>query len=312
MSEGLRIALITGANSGIGIELARQLAGTERYSKIYLACRNQAKAEAAKAELQAATGRRIFEILRVDVSDLDSVAVALATLQEPIDDLVMNAGGSGGKTPLRVGRAGVTDIFASNLLGHVALLEGLLKAGRLRRAAVYVGSEAARGVPKLGMKRPELATGSVEVFTALCDGTYFKGRKADGMLAYGQVKLVGALWMASVARQHRELRFITMSPGNTSGTEMARDLPAPVRLLLKYVLTPLVMPLLGIVQPVEKGAARLVQALDDLSLETGVFYASRADALTGPVVDQSTIYPALAQPICQDNASAALHRFVPA
>ncbi len=216
MASERRTALITGANAGIGIgigkEVARQLAVTGRYGKIYLACRNRAKADDARAELQAGTGEAIFEILHLDVSDLGSVASALAALQEPVDDLVMNAGGSGGKTPLAVGRAGVTDIFASNVLGHVALLDGLLEAGRLRRAAVFAGSEAARGVPKLGMKRPELKTGSVEELAALCDGSYFTGGKPDETLPYGQVKLVAALWMASVARHHPECGFRRWRP----------------------------------------------------------------------------------------------------
>ncbi len=310
MAEERKTALITGANTGIGKEVARQLAATGGYWRIYLACRNRAKADAAQAELKAATGAAVFEILQLDLSDLSSVASALAALEEPIDDLVMNAGGSGGRTPLAVGRTGVTDIFASNVLGHVALLDGLLDAGRLRRAVVFAGSEAARGVPKLRLMRPELKTGSVEELAALCNGSYFHGRKPDRTLAYGQVKLVAALWMASVAREHPELRVITMSPGNTSGTDVARDFPAPVRLLLKYVLSPLVMPLLGIVQPVEVGAARLVRALEDPSLKTGTFYASQAQALTGPVVDQSTIWPALGEVSYQDNASTAVHRFV--
>ena len=312
MSSSTRVALITGANAGIGKEVARQLAMTGRYRRIYLACRNRAKAGVAQAELQAVTGKAIFEIVLLDVSDLASVTAVLAALTEPIDDLVMNAGGTGGKTPLAVTRNGVTDIFASNVLGHVALLDGMLKAGKLGRAAVLAGSEAARGVPKLGMKRPEVKTGSVEEFTAFCDGSYFRDRKPSGTLAYGQVKLVAALWLASVARRHPDLRFITMSPGNTSGTDVARDLPHPLRLLMRHLLMPVVMPLLGIVQPVGKGAARLVRALDDPELKSGVFYASRADALTGPVVDQSTILPELAKADHQDNANAAIQRFMPA
>ncbi len=312
MSSSTRIALITGANAGIGKEVARQLAMTGRYRRIYLACRNPAKAGIARAELQAVTGKAIFELVVLDVSDLASVAAALAVLAEPVDDLVMNAGGTGGKIPLAVTTNGVTDIFASNVLGHVALLDGLLGAGKLGRSAVLAGSEAARGVPKLGMKRPELKTGSVEEFAAFCDGSYFRDRKPSGTLAYGQVKLVAALWLASVARRHPDLRFITMSPGNTSGTDVGRDLPAPLRLLMRHLLMPVVMPMLGIVQPVEKGAARLVRALDDPELKSGVFYASRADALTGPVVDQSTILPELARADYQDNAYAAIQRFMPA
>ena len=308
--SGSKVALITGANAGIGKELARQLAESGDYQKIYLACRNRAKAAAAEAELKAVTGKEIFETIVVDVSDLASVQGALASLKEPVDDLVMNAGGAGGKTPLALTKGGVTEIFADNVLGHVALLEGLIDAGKLRHAAVYAGSEAARGVPKLGMKRPVVKTGSVDEFVSLCDGGFFRGRKPDGTLAYGQVKLVAALWMASLARRYPELRLVTMSPGNTSGTEAARDFPLPFRVLMKYVLMPVVMPLFGIVQGLEKGAKRHVDALNDAALKTGAFYASKADALTGPVVDQSTIMPELANTTYQDHANEAVHRFL--
>ena len=307
-----RVSFITGANAGIGKELARQQAMSGQYCKVYLGCRDQAKADAARSELESATGKTIFEVAILDVANLASVRAAISALKEPIDDLVMNAGGAGGKTPLALTTDGVTEIFASNVLGHVALVEGMINAGKLRRAAVYAGSEAARGVPKLGMKRPVLKTGSTDEFAALCNGTYFRGRKPDGTLAYGQVKLVAALWMAALARHHPQLRLITMSPGNTSGTEVARDFPLPVRALMKYVLMPIVMPLLGVVQSVDKGARRHVEALNDETLKSGVFYASKADALTGPVVDQSTIMPEFANTTYQDHAAEAVHRFVTA
>jgi hypothetical protein len=108
----------------------------------------------------------------------------------------------------------------------------------------------------------ETACDSVDEFTSLCNGAYFKTHKPNGALAYGQVKLIAALWMTALARRHPDLRLITISPGNTSDTELARDFPLPLRLAIKYVLTPVVMPLMGIVQqPVEKGAARLIQGL---------------------------------------------------
>ena len=305
-----KVALVTGANTGIGKEVARQLAVSDEYDKIYLACRDERKARAAQQSLEAASGKKVFEIVRMDVADLASVRAALSSLGAPIDDVVMNAGGMGGKTPLALTRDGVTETFATNVLGHVVLLEGLINAGRLRRAAVYVGSEAARGVPKLGMQRPVLASSSVDEFASLCDGTCFRGRKADATLAYGQVKYVAAMWMAAVARRNPQLRLLTMSPGSTRGSEVARDAPLPLRLLLKYVLMPLVFPLLGMVHDLDVGAKRLIDALDDPTLKSGSFYGSKVNTLSGPVIDQSEIFPDLANPTYQDHATEAVHRFL--
>lgn len=304
-----QVAMITGANVGIGKEVARQLALSGQYGTIILACRNRSKADAAKRDLQGSTGKSIFVVTVIDVSDPSSVRTALACLDAPIDDLVMNAGGSGGKTPLKMTKDGVTEIFAANVLGHVILLDGLIAAGKLTRAAVFAGSEAARGVPKLGMKRPAMATFSADEFASLCDGSWFRGRKPDGTLAYGQVKLVAAMWMASMARRHPGLKLLTVSPGNTGGTQVARDMPLPLRLLLKSVLMPIVLPAFGLVQSVDKGAKRLIDGLNDDALKSGVFYASKASALTGPVIDQSQIVPDLANPAYQDHAAEAVHRF---
>src|SRR5690606_29682612 len=85
--------LITGANGGLGKETARQLALIKETEKIYLACRNEIKAKAAKADLEKKTGRSIFEIVIVDVSKPTSVRKAVASLTEPVDAIVMNAGG---------------------------------------------------------------------------------------------------------------------------------------------------------------------------------------------------------------------------
>ncbi len=123
--------MVTGANAGIGKEVARQLALSGDYGKIILACRNRSKADLAMKDLQATTGKAVFAVVMMDVSDPASVRTALAGLDEPIDDLVMNAGGSGGKTPLALTKDGVTEIFASNVLGHVILLDGLIRPASL-------------------------------------------------------------------------------------------------------------------------------------------------------------------------------------
>jgi len=300
-----KTVLITGANSGIGKDAARQLALLPDTGQVYLACRNQDRATAAKAELEAVTGRPIFDTVLVDVADPRSVRAGLAGLDRPLDALVMNAGGMGGKTPMDLTADGVTYMFASNVLGHVVLLETLLAEDRLGEVALFVGSEAARGVPKMRLKRPSFASTSTDDLAAAIDGSYFKDRKTDLGLAYGQVKYIGALWMAYLARQHPERRFITMSPGNTTGTQAPHDLKLPLRLAAKYV-----MPALGISHKLEIGAKRLVDGVTDPALSSGVFYASAAKTITGPVVNQADIFPDLANPAFQDHANEAIHRFL--
>ena len=183
-----KTVLITGANAGIGKEVARQLALRPEIARIYLACRNQDRATTAKAELEAATGRRIFDIVLMDVADLGSVRVGLAAISGSVDALVMNAGVIGPHS-MDLTADGVTTVFATNVLGHVVLLEGLLAEGRLGEVAVFVGSEAVRGVPKLRMKGPSWVSHSADEFATVIDGSYFVGKKPDFNLAFaaGQV-----------------------------------------------------------------------------------------------------------------------------
>src|SRR6201987_6185650 len=141
----------------------------------------------------------------------------------------MNAGVIGNKTLMELTADGATKLFATNVLGHAVLLEGLLSENRLGEVAVFAASEAARGIPKLGFKRPTFVSTSADELTTVIDGSYFADRKYDRNLAFGQVKYIGALWMAHLARRIPVLRFITVSPGNHTGTEAPPGGSPPLR-----------------------------------------------------------------------------------
>jgi NAD(P)-dependent dehydrogenase (short-subunit alcohol dehydrogenase family) len=299
-----KTVLITGANAGIGKEVARQLALRPEIARIYLACRNRGRGATAKAELEAKTNRPIFDIVVMDVANLASVRAGLAGIAGTVDALVMNAGVIGPQT-LELNAGGVTNVFATNVLGHVVLLEGLLAEGRLGEVAVFAGSEAVRGVPKLRMKGPSFVSTSADELATVIDGSYFASRKPDFNLAFAQAKYIGALWMAYLARQHPDHRFITVSPGNTTGTHAASGLPVPMRIAAKYV-----MPTLGLAHKLDVGAKRLVDGVTDPTLSSGVFYASAANTLKGPMVNQADFLPDLANPSFQDHANEAIHRFI--
>jgi NAD(P)-dependent dehydrogenase (short-subunit alcohol dehydrogenase family) len=90
-SDG-RVALVTGANRGIGREVARQLA--ERGYEVLLSARDGAKASAAATELAAGTGG-LVRPLTLDVSDPQSISEAAAAVRSNpgrLDVLVNNAG----------------------------------------------------------------------------------------------------------------------------------------------------------------------------------------------------------------------------
>ena len=302
----IKSLLITGANAGIGKECARQMSFVPGVEKILLGCRNPAKAQKAKQDLEASTGKNVFETFDIDVSNLDSVVSAIKRINSPIDGLVMNAGGMGGKTPKRINQYGVSDLFAANLLGHTLLLDELLKAKKLNNVAIYAGSEAARGVSAMGMKAPVLDNGSIEEFVSICNMSKFE-ENADDPYVYSMVKLMAALWMSSTARKYPDIRLVTVSPGGTRGTEVMKDLPLPMKMMFKAMF--IGMAVFGFSHSLETGAKRYVDVLTDENYKSGIFYAS-PKKVTGPLVDQALLSNYFANENYQDNASAAIFDFL--
>ena len=115
----MKTVVITGANSGLGFETAKKIAASKEY-RVILACRNDAKAAQAKADIIAATGNDAVETLRLDTSLLSSVrefANNYIKAYGTVDVLINNAGIS----PMR--DSGTTEegfevVFATNYLGH--------------------------------------------------------------------------------------------------------------------------------------------------------------------------------------------------
>jgi NAD(P)-dependent dehydrogenase (short-subunit alcohol dehydrogenase family) len=132
-----RVALVTGANSGIGFETARALAG--HGATVVLACRNQDKA----TEAAAALGRRHpgapIALLALDLADLVSVRRAADEFRaghDHLDLLINNAGVMG--TPYRQTADGFELQMATNHLGHFALTGLLLDRLRATKGARVV------------------------------------------------------------------------------------------------------------------------------------------------------------------------------
>ena len=124
--NGIRI-LITGGNSGIGLEAARVFA--DHGADVVIACRNLDKGRAAISEIRRTTTRGDVELLELDLADLASVANAADQFGErssSLDVLVNNAGVMA--LPYRATVDGFEMQFGTNHLGHFALTGHLLPA----------------------------------------------------------------------------------------------------------------------------------------------------------------------------------------
>ncbi len=138
-----RVAVVTGANSGIGFETARGL--LLRGAHVVLACRNPHKAAEALAALQHAAPSGRAEVRPLDLSSLDSVrAFADGYDLGRLDVLVNNAGVMA--LPRRETTDGFEMQFGTNVLGHHALTGLLLPhlVGTPRSRTVWLSSIAHR------------------------------------------------------------------------------------------------------------------------------------------------------------------------
>eukprot|EP00281_Chroomonas_sp_CCMP1168_P031934 CAMPEP_0206246072 /NCGR_PEP_ID=MMETSP0047_2-20121206/19049_1 /ASSEMBLY_ACC=CAM_ASM_000192 /TAXON_ID=195065 /ORGANISM="Chroomonas mesostigmatica_cf, Strain CCMP1168" /LENGTH=338 /DNA_ID=CAMNT_0053671441 /DNA_START=18 /DNA_END=1034 /DNA_ORIENTATION=- len=167
-----KIMVITGANSGIGLEVSKELA--RRKASVHMLCRNLERGEAAKKDVMEVSGNKEVFLHVVDVADSDSVrSFCKSFLQsyDKVDVLVNNAG------ILATGRhesdQGVESCFAT-AMGGTVLLSGLLLPA-LKKAAPSV----------------VINVSSAGMFLSKCDVSdlnMMKRKKYDGMLQYSRVK----------------------------------------------------------------------------------------------------------------------------
>ncbi len=124
-SQAGRLAVVTGANVGLGLETAKALAS--RGAAVVLACRNLKKADAAKAKILLDHPKAEVHCMALDLSDLKSVqafARAFSAKFKKLDLLINNAGIM--MPPYSLSVDGFESQLAANYLGHFALTGQLL------------------------------------------------------------------------------------------------------------------------------------------------------------------------------------------
>jgi NAD(P)-dependent dehydrogenase (short-subunit alcohol dehydrogenase family) len=246
-----RVAVVTGANTGLGFETARVLAA--HGASVVLAVRDVEKGKQAAGRIAETAPGADVTVQELDLTSLESIRAAAAELRarHPRIDLLVN--NAGVMTPPRsTTKDGFELQFGTNHLGHFALtgllLEQLLPASGSRVVTVSsLGHRFGAGIR--------------------FDDLQWK-RSYDRTAAYGQSKLANLMFTYELQRRLTARGASTIAvaahPG-FSATELVRNSPAALRLI-----APAVMPLIG--QPAAMGALPTLRAATDPGVLGGQYY----------------------------------------
>jgi NAD(P)-dependent dehydrogenase (short-subunit alcohol dehydrogenase family) len=246
-----RVAIVTGANTGLGYHTAEVLAQCGAH--VVLAVRNLEKGNLALARIVAANPRADVTLQELDLSSLASVraaATAMRSAYPRIDLLINNAGVMW--TPKQVTADGFEMQFGTNHLGHFALT-GLLLDNLL---------------PVRGSRVVTVSSMGHRLRAAIHFDDLQWEHRYDRVAAYGQSKLANLLFTYELQRRlaTREQPTVAVAahPGG-SNTELARNLPAVFKPAV-VVLGPLLF------QNAAMGALPTLRAATDPDVKGGQYY----------------------------------------
>jgi len=248
-----RVALITGASTGIGRVTAVELARAGAH--VFLACRSLERTRPVVAEIRAARPDAQAEWLPLELADFESVRGCARMFLErrlPLHLLINNAGVAGARG---LTASGFEWMFGVNHMGHFLLTQLLLE--RIRRSApariVTVASRAHRRV------------GGIDWDAARRPTTTF-----TGVREYCVSKLANVLFSAELGRrlEGSDVSTYSLHPGVVD-SDIWRRLPGPLRALNRLRLI-----------PVEEGARTTLHcaASDEAGDETGLYYSDGGPA----------------------------------
>ncbi len=245
-----RRAIVTGANSGLGLVTARELAA--HGADVVLACRNTAKGEEALREIAAAAPGAAVELAELDLSSLASVqtfAERFLAEHDRLDLLVNNAGVMA--PPRRETADGFELQLGTNHLGHFAL------TGRLIGA--MAGREDARVVT---------LSSNAHKFGRINFEDLQSERRYRRWAAYGQSKLADLMSALELDRRLRArgstISSLAAHPGYAATNLQTAAAPIADRLVMQ--LTNVVM-----AQSADSGALPSLYAATQPGLEGGIY-----------------------------------------
>ena len=194
--------VITGANSGVGYETARQLA-VDYGMNVIMGCRSELKCEKATStimeEVGAAQSKGVVSYGIIDNADLDSVKTfASSYLEGKQVDYLLNNAGYGPKEKIPVNKYGLDTAFSEMHLAHFYLTELLLKENPKMR--VINTSSIAHNICALGWMSPP----SIKSHPGCVDEEYLQSgiRSETDESAYMQAKMANMMHVVKLPHYH--------------------------------------------------------------------------------------------------------------
>ena len=247
-----RVAIVTGANSGLGLETTRELA--RKGAHVVMACRDTAKAETAKAEVEASVADASLELMTLDLGSLDSIrsfAEAFRASHDRLDLLINNAGIM--MTPEGKTTDGFEQQLGVNHVGHFALTGLLLDMLELQEGArvVSVSSNAHK-------------FGSMNFENLMFENGGYGPSKA-----YGQSKLANLLFTYELQRRldvaGKTVKAVVAHPGG-SNTNLGRHVNSNAMMsVMERVMS-------RFMQSAADGALPTLRAATDSALKGGEYF----------------------------------------
>lgn len=203
--------LVTGANSGIGLALSKQLC--ERGCRVLLGSRNRERGEKALEEVKAFAPGAIVELVQVDVGSDESVAEAGKAVKALLGDAPLYAIVNNAGTGLGHG-TGTEDMINVNFYGVVRVCKTFMpmldpSEGRV----VNVGSGAgSMYVAKQEPERQKLLCSPDTTMEQILQ-IIQEGAATDSMKGYGVSKACVATYTMVLAKEHPNLKSSCISPG---------------------------------------------------------------------------------------------------
>lgn len=259
-----RVAIVTGANSGLGYQVALALARAG--AEVVLACRNLVRAESARSSIRALAPDAEVSLLQLDLADLGSVAGfadSFSNQHERLDLLVNNAG----LMALDESRSkeGFETQLGVNHLGHFAL------TGRLLPVILATPGARIASMSSMAHRGGQLAL----------DDLMFDRRDYNRWHAYFQSKLANLLFTAELQRRLSEAATgviaVAAHPG-VARTDLGSEGHG-----ISNRLTRMGLPLLR--HTAASGALPMLRAATDPAVLGGQFYGPRWLMFGDPVLE---------------------------